>query len=114
MNIQNQTSELTLAQTANVMKALAHHSRLQIVESLGNGELCVSDLQRIVGSDVSTVSKHLTVLKSAGIVEDRKSGLQVFYRLRIPCIADFVHCIGAVMAGQPPRLPDELLRTLRS
>ncbi len=110
--MQPTTSEPTLAQTSVVMKALAHQSRLLIVQSLANGELCVGDLQQIVGSDVSTVSKHLTVLKSAGVVEDRKVGLQVFYHLRITCIADFVHCIGAVMAGLPPRLPEELLRTL--
>ncbi|MDR3706774.1 MAG: metalloregulator ArsR/SmtB family transcription factor [Capsulimonadaceae bacterium] len=92
-----------------VMKALAHRSRLLIVQTIGRGEACVSDLQLVVGSDMSTVSKHLTVLKSAGVVEDRKVGLQVFYRLRIPCIADFVHCIGSVMAGLPASLPPEFL-----
>jgi ArsR family transcriptional regulator len=94
------------------MKALAHRSRLTIVQVIGRGEACVTDLQRVVGSDMSTISKHLLVLKNAGIVEDRKSGLQVFYRLRIPCVADFVHCIAAVMEGRPPKLPPELLATI--
>jgi ArsR family transcriptional regulator len=95
--------------TEKVIKGLAHRSRLLMVQAIGRGEACVGDLQQVVGSDMSTVSKHLSVLKNAGIVEDRKAGLQVFYRLRIPCIADFVHCIGAVMSGKPPKLPPELL-----
>lgn len=102
-------SEMSIKLTEQVLKALAHRSRLQIVQFIGRGEACVTDLQRVVGSDMSTVSKHLAVLKNAGVVEDRKSGLQVFYRLRIPCMADFIHCIGAVMTGQPVNLPPELL-----
>lgn len=103
------SSDIALKLTENVLKALAHRSRLQIVEYIGRGEACVSDLQRVVGSDMSTVSKHLGVLRNAGIVEDRKSGLQVFYRLRIPCMADFIHCIGSVIMGEPVKLPPELL-----
>jgi ArsR family transcriptional regulator len=103
-------SEPSLEMTEQVMKALAHRSRLLIVQTIGRGEACVTYLQQVVGSDMSTVSKHLTVLKNAGVVEDRKAGLQVYYRLRIPCIADFVHCIGSVMAGLPVKLPPELLQ----
>ncbi|HEY3328833.1 MAG TPA: metalloregulator ArsR/SmtB family transcription factor [Capsulimonadaceae bacterium] len=104
--------EPTLTDTEKIMKALAHRSRLEIVQTIGRGEVCVSDLQQVVGSDMSTVSKHLSVLKNAGIVEDKKIGLQVFYRLRIPCIADFIHCIGAVMAGLPASLPAELVASM--
>jgi ArsR family transcriptional regulator len=109
INANMSDTEPSLEMTAQVLKALAHRSRLQIVKTIGRGEACVSDLRQVVGSDMSTVSKHLTVLKSAGVVEDRKSGLQVYYRLRIPCIADFVHCIGSVMLGLPVELPAELL-----
>jgi ArsR family transcriptional regulator len=104
--MQTHEDSLSMTQTVHVMKALAHHSRLTIVQALSAGELCVGDLQHLVGSDMSTVSKHLTVLKSAGIVDDRKAGLQVFYRLRIPCLADFVNCIASVMAGNAPHLPE--------
>jgi len=86
---------------AQVIKAMAHHSRLAIIQSLGDGEMCVSDLQKIVGSDVSTVSKHLTVLKNANIVEDRKAGLQVYYRLRLPCVAEFLRCVDAMIENRP-------------
>jgi DNA-binding transcriptional ArsR family regulator len=102
-----------LLQTEQVIKALAHRSRLLIVQTIGRGEACVSDLQHVVGSDMSTVSKHLTVLKSAGVVMDRKVGLQVYYRLRIPCIVDFVQCIGAVMMGEPLQMSDEMIEKLK-
>ena len=85
---------------AMVVKALAHPSRLMMVDALAEGELCVCDLQRLVGADMSTVSKHLSVMKNAGIVIDRKEGLKVFYRLRVPCVMRFFECIDAVLLEQ--------------
>ncbi len=84
-------------QKARTIKALAHPSRLAMVESLADGERCVCELQELVGSDISTVSKHLALLKSAGIVCDRKQGQWVYYSLRTPCIMAFLDCIEAVM-----------------
>jgi DNA-binding transcriptional ArsR family regulator len=85
---------------AEIIKAMAHPSRLAMIDALAEGELCVCELQRIVGSDMSTVSKHLSVMRNAGIVTDRKRGLQVFYRLRVPCIVQFFGCIEAVMESR--------------
>jgi ArsR family transcriptional regulator len=69
---------------AQIIKAMAHPSRLFIVDELAkNGERCVCELTEMVGADMSTVSRHLAVLKSAGIVEDDKRGSQVYYRLRV-------------------------------
>jgi ArsR family transcriptional regulator len=68
-----------------------------IVDALALGERCVGDLVTLVGSDPSTVSKHLALMRSVGLVEDSKRGLQVFYRLRVPCILQFFGCIDAVM-----------------
>jgi DNA-binding transcriptional ArsR family regulator len=82
---------------ARVMKALAHPTRLFIVDELSRGERCVCDLTEKIGADVSTVSKHLSVLKGAGIVRDDKRGVQVFYRLRVPCILNFFGCVEAVL-----------------
>jgi ArsR family transcriptional regulator len=82
---------------ARVMKALAHPSRLFIVDELSRGERCVCDLTEMVGADVSTVSKHLAVLKAAGVVIDDRRGQQVFYRLRVPCILNFFGCVEAVL-----------------
>lgn len=86
----------THKQKAGVIKALGHPSRLAIVEYLVDGERCVCDLQALVGSDISTVSKHLSVLKSAGLVCDRKEGQWVYYRLRTPCIIGFLDCVEGV------------------
>ena len=82
---------------AQIIKAMGHPSRLMMIDALAEGEKCVADLQQIVGSDMSTVSKHLSVLRNAGLVDDRKQGLQVFYSLRVPCIINFFGCVEAVI-----------------
>lgn len=85
---------------ANVLKAMAHPSRLFMIEELEKGEQCVCDLTEMIGADISTVSKHLSVLKQAGIVVDDKRGNQVFYRLRVPCILNFFGCVESVLESQ--------------
>jgi ArsR family transcriptional regulator len=88
-------------QRAAVFKALGHPARLQIVERLAGGERCVCELVREVGSGWSTVSRHLSVLKAAGILEDKKRGLQVYYRLALPCVTSFAACLDAARKGEP-------------
>jgi DNA-binding transcriptional ArsR family regulator len=83
-----------------VLKAMAHPTRLFIVEELEKGERCVCDLTDMVGADMSTVSKHLSVLKQAGLVIDDKRGNQVYYRLRVPCVLNFFGCIESVLEAQ--------------
>ncbi len=89
---------------AAIVKALAHPTRLFIVDELSNGERCVCELRDEIGADFSTVSKHLSVLKSAGVVEDDKRGLQVYYRLRCPCILRFFDCIEGVLQENARKL----------
>jgi DNA-binding transcriptional ArsR family regulator len=84
---------------AAVLKALAHPTRLFIVDELAKRERCVCELTEMVGSEMSTVSKHLALLKSAGIVEDEKRGVQVFYHLKTPCVMNFFQCVTAVRKG---------------
>jgi len=89
---------------ARVMKALAHPSRLLMVDALGRREQCVCELTELVGADISTVSKHLSILKDAEIVTSDKRGLQVFYRLKCTCIPQFFECVESVLkqqAGSP-------------
>lgn len=81
---------------ARLIKALAHPTRLFIVEELARGERCVQELTEMVGVEMPTVSRHLGQLKAAGILEDDKRGSQVFYRLRVPCVLNFFKCIKAV------------------
>lgn len=80
---------------AEILKALGHPTRLALVEYLGtHGERCVCELAEMVASaDRTTISKHLTLLKSAGVLTDRKEGLKVFYRLNCPCVKKFLLCI---------------------
>jgi ArsR family transcriptional regulator len=89
---------------ARALKALAHPGRLVVVEALSKREHCVCDLQEIMGLDLSTVSRHLKLLADAGIVEYERQGKKVIYRLKTPCIGDFVACIDSVLAGEPCKL----------
>ena len=82
---------------SKVIKAIGHPTRLFMIEELHKGEKCVYELTEMVGVDTSTVSKHLLVLKNAGIVRDEKRGLQVYYTLKVPCIIEFIECIQHVV-----------------
>ena len=90
-------TQIDFTKRARIIKAMGHPSRLAMLHALADGELCVCDLQRLSGADMSTVSKHLSLMKKAGLVEDRKEGLRVHYRLRVPCIMDFMSCVEAVL-----------------
>lgn len=78
---------------AAIFKALGHPARLRIVEELLGGERCVCELVDISEGGWSTVSRHLSVLKAAKVVEDEKRGLQVYYRLALPCVGTFLDCL---------------------
>ncbi len=80
-------------QMAQIFSALGHPSRLLMIKALQDKEHCVCELKEIVGSEMPTVSKHLSVLKNAGIVDSRKQNNQVFYRLVYPCVLEFIRCI---------------------
>lgn len=82
---------------AKIIKAMAHPTRLFIVDELSRQSRCVCELTDMIGADTSTVSKHLSVLKAAGIVQDEKRGLQVWYMLKVPCILSFFGCVERVL-----------------
>ena len=85
---------------AKVLKALAHPTRLWMAEQLAGGEHCVCEFAEAVDADFSTISKHLSILKQAGIVKDEKRGKKVFYRLKLPCVLNFMDCVEAVLKDQ--------------
>ncbi len=89
-------SEL-MALKAEILKALGHPTRLLMIEVLSKGERCVCELNEIVPADHSTISKHLSILKQAGLVYDRKDGLRVYYRLACPCIMEFLGSVNKVI-----------------
>jgi len=85
---------------AAVLKALANESRLMIVDRLGQGECSAGSLVDFVGSDQSTVSKHLAVLRAHGIVDSRREGNVVYYTLLAPCVLDFFSCAARVIKAR--------------
>lgn len=85
---------------ARIFKALGHPSRLLMAEALSHGPLCVAELQQLVGADMSTVSRHLAVLKSADIVKDEKRGLHVYYSLKLTCLGQFLTATSASLDKQ--------------
>ncbi len=88
---------------ARVFKALGHPTRLFMADELARGERCVCELTALVGADISTVSKHLAILRDAGIVDQEKRGNQVFYSLRLPCVVGFFECVETVIREQAKR-----------
>lgn len=87
------------AQT-NVFKALAHPSRIFVVTELSKGERCVCELTEMIGADKSTVSKHLSLLKQAGIIADEKRGNMVFYSLQAKCVLNFMSCVEGMLEAK--------------
>jgi ArsR family transcriptional regulator, arsenate/arsenite/antimonite-responsive transcriptional repressor len=88
---------------SNIIKAMAHPVRLMAIDVLKEGERTFSSLNGIFNLDKSTVSKHLLVLKEAGILSSRKEGADMIYRLEVPCVTDFFGCVTAVIESNVKR-----------
>ena len=82
---------------ARIVKAIGHPVRLMVIDFLKDGERSFSEIFDLFQLDKSTVSKHLLVMKEAGIVSSRKEGADMFYRLEVPCVIDFFSCVTAVI-----------------
>lgn len=103
--------QLLFEKQAEIAKAIAHPLRIAIVDFLKDGEQCVCDIAESVGSERSNVSRHLSVMVSAGVLACRKEGLKVIYRLRTPCILDFFSCTAECLKQQL-KDAEKLLSTL--
>lgn len=84
---------------AQIFKALGHPARLQIVTLLADGERCVCDLTERIGLDISTISKHLSVLVGAGVLVNERRANKIFYRLRTPCVLKVFACLNDVRSA---------------
>ncbi len=91
------------ADRANLLKALAHPARLYITDCLDNRSLCVEELTELIGSDMSTISKHLRVLKEAGVVKDTRDGRRIYYSLAVPCVLSFFGCLEQTLQANAGR-----------
>ncbi|MGE4537899.1 MAG: ArsR/SmtB family transcription factor [Desulfovibrio sp.] len=89
------------SQEVKIFKALAHETRMLVVDELSRGQRCVCELTELARVDMSTMSKHLSVLREAGIVDSEKRGMQVYYRLLTPCAVKLFTCMQHVAAQAP-------------
>ena len=100
----NAATQAKYKNQAGILKALAHPTRMFIVDELSRGERSVRDLTDMIGVEMPTVSRHLSILRHAGILADDKRGLQVFYSLRVPCVLNFFKCVAAVQRADDKRV----------
>jgi ArsR family transcriptional regulator len=96
----NESKQRLFEKQAEIAKAVAHPLRIAIIDFLKDGEQCVCDIAKYVGSERSNVSRHLSVMVKAGVLEYRKEGLKVIYRLKCVCILDFFSCVTGVLRQQ--------------
>ena len=82
---------------ARIAKALAHPSRLLMLDALQERDCCVGELAELVGADQSTISKHLAILKNNGLVDDRREGSNVYYQLKCKCLGGFFTCLETIL-----------------
>jgi DNA-binding transcriptional ArsR family regulator len=107
----SKNKQILFEKQAEIAKAIAHPLRIAIINFLKDGERCVCDIAEHVVSERSNVSRHLSVMANAGLLESRKDGLKVIYRLKYTCIVDFFACVGNVLKQQA-KDSKELLKAL--
>ncbi|MBL7215405.1 MAG: winged helix-turn-helix transcriptional regulator [Phycisphaerae bacterium] len=96
---------------AQIAKAIAHPVRVAVLDYLKNGEQCVCDIAAAVKTERTNLSKHLSVMTSAGVLQSRKDGLKVMYRIKTPCVLRFLDCIKECLKEQAEE-HQQLLDTL--
>ena len=104
--------QLLYEQQADIAKAMGHPLRIAVIDFLKDGPQCVCDIAEHVGSERSNVSRHLSLMVNAGILEYQKQGLKVIYKLKCPCILDFFKCMSGVIKERI-RQKSRLLRVLK-
>ena len=92
--------QLLFVRQAEIVKAVSHPLRIAIIDFLKDGEQCVCDIAEHIGSERSNVSRHLSVMVSAGVLEHRKEGLKMIYKLKMPCILEFLSCVSELLKQQ--------------
>lgn len=86
---------------AEIFKALANPVRLEVIELLLDGEKCVCEIQEALKKyQQAHISKSLQKLKSVGLIQDRRDGMNVYYSLKICCMGEFFNCLNKILAHQ--------------
>jgi len=92
--------QMLFERQAQIVKAIAHPLRIAIIDFLRDTEQCVCDIAAHLGSERSNVSRHLAVMVAAGVLEHRKEGLKVIYKLKTSCAIDFLSCVNRFLKAQ--------------
>ena len=108
----DKSKQLLFEKHAEIAKAIAHPLRIAIIDFLKDGEQCVCDIAEYVGSERSNVSRHLSVMLNSGLLDYRKEGLKVIYRLKCTCIVHFFECVTGVLREQAEE-NQKLLKALK-
>lgn len=85
---------------AQVAQAIGHPNRIAILDFLKDGPQCVCDIAVAVSAERSNISRHLSLMVRAGILESEKQGLKVMYRIKTPCVLKFLDCLGQCLLEQ--------------
>ncbi|RCX17895.1 ArsR family transcriptional regulator [Anaerobacterium chartisolvens] len=85
---------------SNIFKALSHPTRLQIIRLLKEKPLCVCEILPQLESEQSNTSQHLSVLKNQGIVDSKKDGLMVIYRIKSPEVYQMIGIAEGIILRQ--------------
>lgn len=108
----NKTENQIYETRAKILKAMAHPTRLFIIDKLKEKEHCVCELTELIGADMSTVSKHLSVMKSAGILATRKEKNTIYYRIICDCVTKYLECVDGVIVKNAS-IHNKLLRAVK-
>lgn len=82
-----------MVEQARLLKALAHPLRIAIFEALGGGEKTVGELVERLGTKAANTSRHLALMRAAGLLNARKGGLHVYYSIKVPCLFAVFSCL---------------------
>ena len=90
-------------QPSGLFKTLMHPARLEILEILRNGEECVCHMEAALGYRQAYISQQLSVLREARLVQDRRDGWNIFYRVVQPQVYDVIDAARALTGEAPAR-----------
>lgn len=93
---------------ASVFKALGHPARLRLVEALAAGPVCVCELAELVPQGLPAVSKHLALLREAGVVRSRRDGQKIFHELTMPCLLDSFGCVDRLLRRRAEAVQEQV------
>ncbi len=97
-----------IQELSQILKALGHPTRLFIIEEIAKEPACVCELKERIGADTSTVSKHLSILRNAGLVNIEKKGTMVYYSLSCACVKDCVQALNPLIKLKHARYSEML------